>query len=136
MPTGSIFFNLAPKDTQYGAIARSAGTKCKLLRKYQDNALIILPSKKTKLISLTNYGTLGITSNIDKKFHKLYKAGNSAQRGRKPHVRGVAKNPVDHPHGGGEGKSSGGRHPVSPKGILTKGFITIRKKKKFRKKNV
>lgn len=137
--TGSKIFNIELKPYNLGKIARSAGTCCKLLRKYKKKGLILLPSGKKKLISLSNYVTLGQVSNTEHNLKKNYKAGNTRWKGRRPCVRGVAKNPVDHPHGGGEGKSSGGRKSVSPWGKLTKGFVTVRKKnkkKKLKLKNV
>jgi large subunit ribosomal protein L2 len=106
------------------------------LRKYNKYALIILPSKEKKLISLWSYASLGKLSNSLKIFKKDYKAGNSRLKNIRPKVRGVAMNPVDHPHGGGEGKTSGGRHSVSKWGILTKGYVTKRKKEKKKKKYV
>ncbi len=129
-PTGSLFFNAELRPKTKGILARSAGTCCKLLRKYNTTGLVVLPSGKVINISLKNYITLGKVSNIDFKLRKKYKAGNNRWLGYSSKVRGVAKNPVDHPHGGGEGKSSGGRHPVSKQGILAKGFVTVKKKKK------
>lgn len=133
--TGSKIFNIELKPSRIGKLARSAGTFCKLLRKYNNYGLVLLPSGNKKLISLNNYVTLGRVSNINHNLKKNYKAGTSRWKGRRPSVRGVAKNPVDHPHGGGEGKSSGGRKSVSPWGKLTKGFVTVRKKKKKKKLN-
>jgi len=130
VPTGYNIFNIEVKPSNIGKIARSAGVSCKLLRKYKKYGLVALPSGKKKLISLNNYVTIGSVSNESFKTKKNYKAGNSRWKGWRPNVRGVAKNPVDHPHGGGEGKSSGGRKSVSPWGKLTKGFVTVRKKKK------
>jgi len=106
------------------------------MRKYKKNGLIILPSKKKKIISLNNFVSIGQVSNSLKILKKDYKAGNSRLKNIRPKVRGVAMNPIDHPHGGGEGKSSGGRHSVSKWGILTKGYVTNKKKKKKKKKNV
>ncbi len=81
------------------------------------------------MVEQTCYATIGQVGNTDHENVSLGKAGKSRHRGRRPHVRGVAMNPVDHPHGGGEGKSSGGRHPVSPWGIPTKGYKTRKKNK-------
>jgi len=134
--TGSNIFNITLNSSFIGNIGRSAGVKCKLLRKYRKNGLILLSSGKKKLISLDNYVTLGYVSNEKHHLLKKYKAGNSRWKGRRPCVRGVAKNPIDHPHGGGEGKSSGGRKSVSPWGKLTKGFVTVKKKRIKKKKNV
>jgi len=91
---------------------------------------------KKKLLLLSCYATIGKPSNSLYLLKKDYKAGNSRLKNKRPKVRGVAKNPIDHPHGGGEGKSSGGRHSVSRWGMLTKGYITKRKKIKKRKRYV
>jgi len=107
-----------------------------LIRKYNKNALITLPSKEKKLISLQNFVSIGQVSNSLKLLKKNYKAGNSRLKNIRPKVRGVAMNPIDHPHGGGEGKASGGRPSVSKWGILTKGYVTKRKKKKKKKKKM
>lgn len=134
--TGSEIFNIENIPNTKGSFVRAAGCKAKLLRKYNKNALIILPSKQRKLFSLKNFVSLGRVSNFLKMFKRNYKAGNSRLKNIRPKVRGVAMNPIDHPHGGGEGKTSGGRHSVSKWGILTKGYVTKRKKKKKIKKNV
>ncbi len=134
--TGEEIFNIEYKSNTYGKLVRAAGCKAKLLRKYNKNALIILPSKEKKLLSLWCYASIGKVSNSLKLFKKDYKAGNSRLKNIRPKVRGVAMNPVDHPHGGGEGKTSGGRHSVSKWGILTKGYVTKRKKEKKKKKYV
>ena len=130
--TGSNIFNLELIPLTKGIFARAAGCKAKFLRKYEKYGLVILPSKERKLIRLNCYVSLGRPSNYLLKFKKDYKAGNSRLKNVRPRVRGVAMNPVDHPHGGGEGKTSGGRHSVSKWGKLTKGFVT--KKKKIKKK--
>lgn len=130
--TGSEIFNLELIPFTKGIFVRSAGCKAKFLRKYEKYGLVVLPSKKRKLIRLNCYVSLGRSSNSLLKFKKDYKAGNSRLKNVRPRVRGVAMNPVDHPHGGGEGKTSGGRHTVSKWGKLTKGFVT--KKKKIKKK--
>ena len=134
--TGTEIFNIENKYKTKSILVRAAGCKAKLIRKYNKNGLIVLPSKQRKLISLENYVSLGQVSNSLKIFKKNYKAGNSRLRNIRPKVRGVAMNPIDHPHGGGEGKTSGGRASVSKWGILTKGYVTKRKKKKKKKKNV
>ena len=136
MFTSSELFNIENIPKSGGKLVRAAGCKAKLLRKYNKYGLIILPSKEKKLISLWCYASLGRSSNFLKIFKKDYKAGNSRLKNIRPKVRGVAMNPIDHPHGGGEGKTSGGRHNVSKWGILTKGYVTKRKKKKKKKKNV
>lgn len=136
IPTGSYIFNIEYIPLTKGKLVRSAGSKAKLLRKYDKYGVVSLPSGEKKLLSLSCFATLGIPSNGLYKFKKDYKAGNSRWKGIRPQVRGVAKNPIDHPHGGGEGKSSGGRHSVSRWGILTKGFVTKRKKIKKKIKYV
>lgn len=128
--TGSNLFNIEYYPCTKGKLVRSAGSKAKLLRKYDKYGLVALPSGEKKLLSLSCFATLGIPSNSMYLFKKDYKAGNSRLKGWRPVVRGVAKNPVDHPHGGGEGKTSGGRCSVSPWGILTKGYPTVRGKKR------
>ena len=128
--TGSNLFNIEFKPFTKGKLIRAAGSKAKLLRKYDKYGVISLPSGEKKLLLLSCFATLGIPSNSLYKFKKNYKAGNSRWKNIRPKVRGVAKNPIDHPHGGGEGKSSGGRHSVSRWGMLTKGYVTKRKKKK------
>lgn len=128
--TGSYIFNIEFLPSTKGKLIRSAGSKAKLLRKYNKYGVVSLPSGKKKLLLLSCFATLGIPSNSMLKFKKNYKAGNTRWKNIRPKVRGVAKNPIDHPHGGGEGKSSGGRHSVSRWGMLTKGYVTKRKKKK------
>lgn len=113
IPTGSYIFNIEYLPSTKGKLIRAAGSKAKLLRKYDKYGVVSLPSGEKKLLSLSCFATLGIPSNNLYKFKKDYKAGNSRLKNKRPKVRGVAKNPIDHPHGGGEGKSSGGRHSVS-----------------------
>ena len=144
IPIGSVIHNISLKPFSKGKLIRSAGTSAQLLQKTENNyAKIRLNSGELRLILLNCYATLGVVSNINHKKIKLGKAGRSRWLNRRPHVRGVAMNPVDHPHGGGEGKTSGGRPSVSPQGIITKGKPTRSKKKtnKFilefkKKKNV
>lgn len=128
VPTGSHIFNIEFRPFTNGKLIRSAGSKAKLLRKYDKYGVVSLPSGEKKLLLLSCFATLGTLSNSSYKFKKDYKASNSRFKNIRPKVRGVAKNPVDHPHGGGEGKSSGGRHSVSRWGLLTKGYVTKRKK--------
>lgn len=136
IPTSSYIFNIEYLPCTKGKLVRSAGSKAKLLRKYDKYGVISLPSGEKKLLSLSCFATLGMPSNSLYKFKKDYKAGNSRWKNIRPKVRGVAKNPIDHPHGGGEGKSSGGRHSVSRWGMLTKGYVTKRKKVKKKKRYV
>ena len=131
IPIGSLIHNISLYPNSSGKLIRSAGTSAQLIQKLNNKyAKIRLSSGELKLILLTCYATLGIVSNINHKKIKLGKAGRSRWLNRRPSVRGVAKNPVDHPHGGGEGKTSGGRPSVTPQGIITKGQTTIKKKKK------
>ena len=130
IPIGSIIHNISLKPFEEGKFIRSAGTSAQLLQKLLNNyAKIRLSSGELRLISLNCYATLGRVSNINHKKIKLGKAGRARWLNKRPHVRGVAMNPVDHPHGGGEGKTSGGRPSVSPQGRITKGKPTRSKKK-------
>jgi large subunit ribosomal protein L2 len=131
IPIGSYIHNISLKPKGKGQLIRSAGTSAQLLQKLNNKyAKIRLSSGEQRLVLLTCYATLGIVSNINHKKIKLGKAGRSRWLNKRPHVRGVAMNPVDHPHGGGEGKTSGGRPSVSPQGRITKGQPTRSKKKK------
>jgi large subunit ribosomal protein L2 len=131
IPIGSLIHNISLYPQSRGKLIRSAGTSAQLIQKINNKyAKIRLNSGELKLILLTCYATLGIVSNINHKKIKLGKAGRSRWLNKRPSVRGVAKNPVDHPHGGGEGKTSGGRPSVTPKGKITKGKPTRKKKKK------
>ena len=131
IPIGSLIHNISLYPNGEGKLIRSAGTSAQLIQKINNKyAKIRLSSGELKLILLSCYATLGIVSNINHKKIKLGKAGRSRWLNRRPSVRGVAKNPVDHPHGGGEGKTSGGRPSVTPQGRITKGQPTRKKKKK------
>ena len=121
--------NLELKPGKGGQVARSAGTMCQLLAKEGSFAHIKMPSGEVRLFKLECKATLGQVGNVDHESISLGKAGRSRWLGRRPRVRGVAMNPVDHPMGGGEGKSSGGRHPCSPWGQLAKGLRTRKRKK-------
>jgi len=129
IPLGMSVHNLELKPGKGGQVARSAGTMCQLLAKEGDFAHIKMPSGEVRLFKLECKATLGQVGNIDHENISLGKAGRSRWLGRKSRVRGVAMNPVDHPMGGGEGKSSGGRHPCSPWGQLAKGLRTRKHKK-------
>jgi large subunit ribosomal protein L2 len=132
---GSLIHNISLFPKTKGKLIRSAGTYAQLIQKIDDKYVKIrLNSGKSKLILLSCYATLGIVSNINYKIKKKNKAGRSRWLNKRPIVRGVAKNPVDHPHGGGEGKTSGGRPSVTPKGKLTKGVPTKKKKKYVKSK--
>lgn len=126
-PIGSFIFNLEYFPNFGGKIARAAGSFCQVLKRIRnDYVLVKLRSKELRLFNKNVFVTYGIVSNKDEKFVKLYKAGQSFYRGFRPVVRGEAKNPVDHPHGG---NTSGGRHPLTPWGKLTKGSRTRNKRK-------
>ena len=131
IPIGSLIHNISLRPNSKGQLIRSAGTFAQLIQKINNKyAKIRLSSGQLQLILLNCYATLGIVSNINHKKIKLGKAGRSRWLNKRPKVRGVAKNPVDHPHGGGEGKTSGGRPSVTPQGRITKGKPTRNKKKK------
>jgi len=131
IPIGSLIHNISLNPNSRGKLIRSAGTSAQLIQKINNKyAKIRLSSGELKLVLLNCYATLGTVSNINFKKIKLGKAGRSRWLNRRPVVRGVAKNPVDHPHGGGEGKTSGGRPSVTPQGRITKGQPTRKKKKK------
>ena len=128
IPLGTIIHNIELKPGKGGAIARSAGTYVQLSAREGKYATVKLPSGETRLALVTCRATIGAVSNPDHNLEKSGKAGRSRWQGRRPRVRGVVMNPVDHPMGGGEGRASGG-HPRSRKGIPAKGFKTRDKKK-------
>ena len=128
IPSGSVIHNVELKPGKGGQIIRSAGSNGQLLAKEGKYARIRLPSGEVRLVLLDCFATIGQVGNIDHENVSLGKAGRRRWLGRRPRVRGVAMNPVDHPMGGGEGKSSGGRHPVTPWGVPTKGFKTRKNK--------
>ncbi len=124
MPIGSIVHNVEMKPGKGGQIARSAGTYAQLSGRDQGYAIMKLSSGETRMVRSECMATIGAVSNPDNSNTKLGKAGRNRWLGKRPSVRGVAMNPVDHPHGGGEGRTSGGRHPVTPWGKPTKGKRT------------
>ena len=128
IPLGSIIHNIELNPGQGASIARSAGTYAQLSARDGKYAIIKMPSGETRMILSTCMATIGTVSNSEKANEVLGKAGRKRWLGRRPRVRGVAMNPVDHPMGGGEGRSSGG-HPRSRKGLLAKGYKTRDKKK-------
>ena len=128
LPLGTVVHNVELKAGKGGQLARAAGAMVQLVAKEGDFAHLRLPSGEIRLVRLDNYATVGQVGVLDHENISLGKAGRSRWLGRRPHVRGVARNPVDHPMGGGEGKSSGGRHPCSPWGQLAKGYKTRKKK--------
>jgi len=129
IPEGSFIYNIELKKGAEGQLVRSAGTSAQLLSKEKKFAQIKLPSGEVRLVSLECKATLGQVGNVDHENVQIGKAGRSRWLGRRPHVRGVTMNPIDHPHGGGEGRSGPGRHPVTPWGKPTKGMRTRRKGK-------
>ncbi|MFJ6343888.1 50S ribosomal protein L2, partial [Rhizobium sp. NPDC092017] len=124
IPVGSIIHNVEMKPGKGGQIARSAGSYAQLVGRDQGMAILRLNSGEQRLVHGTCLATIGAVSNPDHANINDGKAGRSRWRGKKPHNRGVVMNPVDHPHGGGEGRTSGGRHPVTPWGKPTKGKRT------------
>jgi len=133
IPLGTIIHNIELYPGRGGQMARSAGTYAQLSAKEGSYCNLKLPSGEVRKVLNTCMATVGIVSNGDNENISIGKAGRKRWLGRKPKVRGVAMNPVDHPHGGGEGKTSGGRHPVSPWGVPTKGYKTRNRKKKSSK---
>jgi large subunit ribosomal protein L2 len=129
IPLGTIIHNIEIKPGKGGQIARTAGAGAQLVAKEGDYAHLKLPSGEVRLVLTRCKATIGQVGNIDHENISLGKAGRSRWLGKRPRTRGVAMNPVDHPLGGGEGKSSGGRHPCSPWGMQTKGFKTRKKSK-------
>jgi len=128
VPLGTLLHNVELKPGKGGQIARSAGSSVQLVAKEGDYASVKMPSNEIRKIFIECYATIGQVGNIDHENVSIGKAGRSRWMGQRPHVRGVAMNPVDHPLGGGEGKTSGGRHPVSPWGLPTKGYKTRNRK--------
>ncbi len=129
IPIGVSVHNVEMRENKGGQLARSAGSAVQLLAKEGKYALLKLPSGEVRKVPLNCYATVGQVSNQDHFNIFIGKAGRSRWLGRKPNVRGVAMNPIDHPMGGGEGKSSGGRHPCSPWGQKSKGLKTRNRRK-------
>jgi large subunit ribosomal protein L2 len=129
MPAGTIVHNIELKPGKGAQMARSAGSQAQLVSKEGGTALLKLPSGEVRRVSLDCYATVGQVGNLDHENVSLGKAGRTRWLGKTPHNRGVTMNPVDHPHGGGEGKTSGGRHPVTPWGQPTRGFKTRNNKR-------
>jgi large subunit ribosomal protein L2 len=128
IPLGTLIHNIELKKGHGGQLARSAGNYAQLMAKEGAYAQVKLPSGEVRMIPIECKATIGQVSNLGHDSISIGKAGRNRWKGKRPHVRGVAMNPVDHPHGGGEGKSSGGRHPVTPWGVPTKGYKTRKKK--------
>jgi large subunit ribosomal protein L2 len=129
IPPGTFIHNIELKPGKGGQMARSAGSQAQLVSRETEYALIKLPSGETRRVLVDCYATIGQVGNIEHENVSLGKAGRSRWLGKMPHNRGVTMNPVDHPHGGGEGKTSGGRHPVTPWGQPTRGFKTRNNKR-------
>jgi large subunit ribosomal protein L2 len=129
IPVGTVVHNVEMKPGKGGQLARSAGTSVRLVAKEGIYATLRLRSGETRKVPAQCRATLGVVSNSEHNLEKIGKAGASRWRGIRPTVRGAAMNPVDHPHGGGEGRTSGGRHPVTPWGVSTKGHKTRKNKR-------
>ncbi len=129
IPAGTMIHNVEIKRGKGGQLVRSAGVAAQLMAKDGDYAQIKLPSGEVRKIHVTCRATVGQVSNIEHQNVSLGKAGRARWLGRRPHNRGVTMNPVDHPMGGGEGRTSGGRHPCSPWGQLAKGLKTRNNKR-------
>jgi large subunit ribosomal protein L2 len=129
IPTGQSIFSIELKPGKGAQLVRSGGTTAQLVAKEGDYALVKLPSGELRKVLAECYAVIGVVSNPDHQNIEIGKAGRSRWMHRRPHNRGVTKNPVDHPMGGGEGKTSGGRHPVSRTGVLAKGLKTRRNKR-------
>jgi large subunit ribosomal protein L2 len=124
IPVGTIIHNVELKPGKGGQVARSAGSYAQLVGRDQGYAILRLNSGEQRKVLATCFATIGAVSNPDHSNVSIGKAGRNRWLGRRPSVRGVAMNPIDHPHGGGEGRTSGGRHPVTPWGKPTKGKKT------------
>jgi large subunit ribosomal protein L2 len=124
LPLGAVVHNVELTPGKGGQLARSAGNSCQLLAKEEKYAVLRLPSGEMRRVLLDCQAVVGAVGNEDHTNIRSGKAGRTRWLGRRPKVRGVAMNPVDHPHGGGEGRTSGGRHPVTPWGKPTKGYKT------------
>ncbi|WP_243367495.1 50S ribosomal protein L2 [Fundidesulfovibrio soli] len=129
MPVGTLLHNIEMSPGRGGQMCRAAGTYAQLIAKEGKLALLRLPSGEVRNVLAACIATVGQVGNVTHENVSIGKAGRNRWLGKRPEVRGVAMNPVDHPHGGGEGKSSGGRHPVSPWGMPTKGYKTRNRKK-------
>jgi len=129
IPPGTVVHNVELKPGKGGQMARSAGSQAQLVARETEYALLKLPSGETRKVRIECMATIGQVGNVEHENVSLGKAGRTRWMGKRPHNRGVTMNPVDHPHGGGEGKTSGGRHPVTPWGVPTRGFKTRNNKR-------
>ena len=128
IPLGTMVHNVELKPGRGGQMARSAGAAVQVVAKEGEYVSVKMPSGEIRKVQHHCYATIGQVGNLDHENVSVGKAGRTRWKGKRPHVRGVAMNPVDHPHGGGEGKTSGGRHPVTPWGVPTKGYKTRTRK--------
>jgi large subunit ribosomal protein L2 len=129
IPPGTVVHNVELRPGKGGQMARSAGSQAQLVSRETEYALLKLPSGETRRVRVECMATVGQVGNVEHENVSLGKAGRTRWMGKRPHNRGVTMNPVDHPHGGGEGKTSGGRHPVTPWGQPTRGFKTRNNKR-------
>ena len=129
IPPGTNIHNVELKPGKGGQMARSAGAMVHLVSREEEFALVKLPSGETRKVPIQCRATIGQVGNVDHENQASGKAGRTRWLGKKPHNRGVTMNPVDHPHGGGEGRTSGGRHPVTPWGQPTRGYKTRNNKR-------
>jgi large subunit ribosomal protein L2 len=129
IPAGTMVHNIELRPGKGGQMARSAGAAAQLVSKEGGVALLKLPSGEVRRVPLLCFATVGQVGNLDNENVSLGKAGRTRYLGKRPHNRGVTMNPIDHPHGGGEGRTSGGRHPVTPWGQPTRGYKTRNNKR-------
>ena len=129
IPVGTLVHNVELNPKRGGQMARSAGAYAQLMAKEGEYALLRLPSGELRKVKADCRATIGQVGKIEHELENIGKAGKNRHRGIRPTVRGVVMNPVDHPHGGGEGRTSGGRHPVSPWGLPTRGYKTRKNKR-------
>lgn len=129
IPVGTLVHNVEMHPGAGGQLARSAGSYVQIMAKEEKFALLRMPSGELRKVEIECMATIGQVGNLDHEKRNLGKAGRTRKLGIRPTVRGVVMNPVDHPHGGGEGRTSGGRHPVSPWGTPTKGYKTRKNKR-------
>jgi large subunit ribosomal protein L2 len=129
IPPGTVVHNVELKPGKGGQMARSAGSQAQLVSREAEYALLKLPSGEVRRVRVECMATVGQVGNVEHENVSIGKAGRTRWLGKRPHNRGVTMNPVDHPHGGGEGKTSGGRHPVTPWGQPTRGFKTRNNKR-------
>jgi large subunit ribosomal protein L2 len=129
IPVGTMVHNVEMKAGKGGQMARSAGASIQIMGRDAGNIILKLTSGEVRLVKAECFATVGVLANSDHQNRSYGKAGRMRWLGWRPHVRGVAMNPVDHPHGGGEGRTSGGRHPVTPWGLGTKGKKTRKNKR-------